>query len=122
MPKITRSKDCGNSPKNKLAEEIAIALVTFDYDFLQPMLVEDFVFHQSAEEPLNVAAFEAEYSSKSDEITDLRILRVVTHGRAGAVNGVAKTISGDKHFCYVLEFTNTKCNKIGAITSYVLGT
>ena len=54
MPKSTRGKDCGNSPKNKLAEEIAIALVTFDYDFLQPMLVDDFVFHQSAEEPLNV--------------------------------------------------------------------
>lgn len=41
MTKIVRSKDCGNSPKNKFIEELEIAFAKHDIEFLLNSVTDD---------------------------------------------------------------------------------
>jgi hypothetical protein len=41
MTNIIRSKDCGNSSKNKLVEDLAIALSTNDHSTLSALVTDD---------------------------------------------------------------------------------
>jgi hypothetical protein len=51
----------------------------------------------------------------------LTICHVVTHGKAGAVNGAIQFEGGpSREFCDVYGFTNAKGTCVQAITSYVV--
>ncbi|NOK61856.1 MAG: nuclear transport factor 2 family protein [Chloroflexi bacterium AL-W] len=121
MTTISRSKDYGNSPKNKFAEDIVVALEVGDLEFLKPVLDSAFVWNMTSESALDIVQFQNEISS-FPKPSKLDILHVITHRKSGAVNGVSNFSQGQKYFCHVIEFTNTKCNKIAAITSYAQGT
>jgi hypothetical protein len=43
MTRVDRSADCGNSPKNKMAEEIAVALEARNIDYLSTILASNAV-------------------------------------------------------------------------------
>jgi hypothetical protein len=59
--------------------------------------------------------------SQTSEVTELAIHHVVTHGKAGAVNGVRKHKDGVTcDFCTVYEFSNAKGTSVSGITHYAI--
>lgn len=119
MIDITPSRECGNSPKNQFAEQIALALESRDVDILRNALDEHVIWERSdgSISGRDQVVAQLENMQRPD---GLRVDHVVTHGKAGAVNGVTefKGTERDRRFCHVLTFTNTKCQTVQRITSF----
>ncbi|HEX8569753.1 MAG TPA: hypothetical protein VF699_07500 [Caulobacteraceae bacterium] len=116
--KVERGPDCGNSPKNAFAADVAVALLAADAKALDAVLAPDarlqFVRRGSAEDrPAAVSAppFGAPRA--------IEIQTVATHGRAGAVSGVLRTSSGLQHFCLVLRFASAKADRVASVQAYL---
>lgn len=119
MTTIKQSRDCGNSPKNRFAEQIAIALETGDTGFLTDVLDEGVTWEVASGEISGCEQVLAQVK-KVQKPKGLSIDHVVTHGKAGAVNGVLEFDSAGRarRFCHVLTFTNAKCQTLRRITSF----
>ena len=120
--RIVRSRDCGNSPKNALLEKAAVALATRDARALAPLVADDvrwdFVGERVVEGREQLAAALA---ARHEGIARLVIHRVVSHGRAGCVNGTATRTNGEVvEFCDVYEFGNAKGATVRSITTYAV--
>jgi hypothetical protein len=117
MTKINRSTDCGNSPKNKLVEDIGIAFELADTDFLSAIL--DFKAEWNYTNGSKITAEKVLATlTELDKPVSLTIDHVMSHGKVGAVNGKAKRRESEWRFCYVNELTTTKCNRIKRIESF----
>jgi hypothetical protein len=58
---------------------------------------------------------------EKDELAELNIGHLVTHSKAGAVNGKMKSINGNLFaYCDVYEFSGAKGTRVREITSYVI--
>lgn len=117
MTRVHRSADCGNSPKNKMAEDIAVAIEERDIDFLSTILDSDAVWNYVNGTATTAEAILDEVSTLN-EPSDLTIDRVISHGKVGAVNGSVRRSKGEQRFCHVIEFTSVKCNRVHRIESY----
>lgn len=119
MTDITPSRDCGNSPKNQFAEQIAIAMETGDTGFARDAL-DDNVMWESSKGDISGRSQVLARLEQALQPDRLFIDHVVTHGSAGAVNGVAEHEGSmrPRRFCYILTFTNTKCRMLRRITSF----
>lgn len=113
MTQVKRSSDCGNSPKNRMVEDIAVALETRDTDFLLKVLDPDSVWNHS-DGTVATAETIFEQVGNLDMPAEVAVDRVMSHGKVGAVNGT----SGEQRFCHVIEFTSVKCNRVRRIESY----
>jgi hypothetical protein len=117
LTRITRSPDCGNSPKNQKAEEIALALM--GQTRLDPDLLSE---GASWEKPggalVGRAAIMAELETPADHEW-IEVTEVVTHGKAGSVSGRFKR-AGEKPklFCHVIRFTSASARQIAQIVSF----
>ena len=123
MPRIIVSEDCGNSPKNNLILQFTIAVAKRDFRFILDKATEnlrwDFVGGQSIEGKENLIEFLK--GVNKDEVAILNIHHVVSHGKAGAVDGTQKYKNGKMAaFCNVYEFENAKGALIAEITTYLL--
>jgi hypothetical protein len=117
MTRLNRSSDCGNSPKNKMVEDIGIALEMLDCEYLSTILDSGAVW-----------SFSRSLMTTSEQILDtltaqekpatLTIRHALCHGKVGAVNGYAERGKGEQQFCHIIEFTSTKCNRVKRIDSY----
>lgn len=117
--KIVRSKDCGNSPKNQLAENLSVALATGDAVTLAGLLTDEAEWRiLGVGELRGRDAIVGALARMGIRGSTLTVTHVVSHGRAGAVNGVVERRDGNTHFCDVLEFANAKATSIARITSY----
>lgn len=117
MTRIKRSADCGNSPKNKIVEDIGIALEMYDTGFLTTILDPDVVWDSSSSKKTSAENVLNALSTQSKP-TALTVAHVMSHGKVGAVNGNAEHGKGEQRFCHVIEFTSTKCNRVKRIESY----
>lgn len=117
MTKLNRSADCGNSPKNKMVEDIGIALEVRDTEFLSSVLDSEAVWSCSSSIATTTEKILHTLSSL-DKPAALTIDHVMSHGKVGAVNGFAEGRKGEQRFCHVIEFTSTKCNRVKRIESY----
>lgn len=121
MTEVIRSGDCGNSPKNVFVETLAVALATGDRDVVLASIVDDVRWRVVGDEPTlgkdEIAdALRANGKRKPKRVV---IDRVMTHGRAGAVNGTVEFAGGKVcEFCDVYEFGSAKGNSVSRITSY----
>lgn len=123
MIQIIRSEDCGNSPKNIFIQELAIALATGDVEFLLQGVSDEVCLNIVGRKLVQGKAGLADYvrSLGDNQFTTLTIYHVVTHGKAGSVNGAGElTEGGSREFCEVFEFTNAKGTQVKAITAYVI--
>jgi hypothetical protein len=124
MTKIIRSKDCGNSPKNKFVEDVKIAFAKHNVKFLLNNLTDDIAWQIAGQKPIHgknelVAAIQG--TSQSSEVTEVAIHHVVTHGYAGAVNGLRKHRDGKTYdFCTIYVFSNSRREKVREITHYAI--
>jgi hypothetical protein len=121
---IRRSPDCRNSPKNRFIEDLTIALTMQDIEGVSSSISEQVQWKVVGR---YIARGRQEFiealpQSSSRGASALQIGRVVSHGRAGAVNGTIELINEEvREFCHVFEFTNAKGTSVERVTSYIIG-
>jgi len=123
MTNIIIGKDCGNSPKNIFLEHVTAAFAKNDIAFLLSRVTDDIVWDMvGAEKFSGKAAFAAALERvNSVETLELVIKHVLSHGRAGAVDGVRKMADGKTFsFCHIYVFSSVKYTHIKEITSFVI--
>lgn len=121
MADVHLSEDCGNSPKNQFVADLTVALAQADIQYLLSKVTEDFRWHKTGAESLRgKEQFAAMLEGlKKERVAELTILHALTHGRAGAVNGIKK-LSGGKSvaFCLVFDFDGARAAAVREITAY----
>lgn len=117
MTEIQGSKDCGNSPKNKFVQDVAISLETGEID--SECLSEDAVWHGVKNKPIEgIKAIGDQLADKAKPAA-IVIEHAISHGKVGAASGEATLANGHtRRFSHIFEFTNTKANCVAAIKSY----
>lgn len=125
MLNIVRSPDCGNSPKNKLLEDLEISFARGDLDFILASVSEDVQWNILGKGSIRgkAALVEALQLRQvgDNAVIELTIDHVVSHGKAGAVNGFRKHRDGRSYdFCCFYEFANAKGTQVCSITSYLI--
>jgi SnoaL-like domain len=121
-PRIIPSGDCGNSPKNTLLQDMAIAFAKRDARFLLDHVTDDIrweVVSAQVVEGKDAFAHALEKLSLG-EVTQVTIEHVVSHGRTGAINGFVQHSATTSDFCDVFEFANAKGERVKTIRSYVI--
>ncbi len=117
---LVRSQDCGNSPKNQLAENLAIALLTSELETVSTLVTEDAQWNIVGGNFLSgQAAISTELEAMGNRpISKLTVLHAITHGKSGAVNGEVQYGDTAEGFCFIFGFANTKGTSVRQITSY----
>jgi len=119
MVHITGSKDCGNSPKNLFAQDVAIALETGEIP--TGMLSDDVVWHGRATGLIEGIAAVRQTMAKRPAVQSLVIDHAISHGKAAMANGIATLTDGTiRRFSHVFDFTSAKGNCVATITSYLV--
>ena len=116
--KVIRSSDCGHSPKQKLLEDISIALAGADAGLIDSLTVPELVWLHVGKKPVEGQDAVLSAIRKSGPATEVAIDRVASHGRAGAVNGIITRGSKRTGFCHMFEFNNTKGTHLKSISTY----
>jgi hypothetical protein len=123
MTRVIISEDCSNSPKNIFAQNLTIAFAKNDAKFILGSVTDDICWNIIGENTIQgkddlSKALERMDKNKAMELT---INHVMTHGKAGAVNGTLKLKNGImRAFCDVYEFSGAKGTNVKEITSYVI--
>lgn len=116
-PDVITSDDCGNSPKNARAQDIALALM--GAGSLDPALLSDGVVWDRRGGSLNGAKAVLASLKRMKPPARIDVDQVVTHGRSGAVSGRFTTARGEvRIFCHMLRFTGASQAQIGQIVSF----
>ncbi len=110
-----------NSPKNLFLQKVTIAFATGDVQTVLNAVADDIALEIVGEGTVQGKS-ELTKTLKhltSKAATELTIKHVVSHGKAGAVNGLLERKSGRQlSFCNVYEFTGAKGDCVKKITSY----
>ena len=115
MTRINGSDDCGNSPKNKLVQQLSFALTLGDIAMLLDSVTDDIYWEIVGERSIHGK----DGLTKALGRVELTIEHVLTHGRVGAVNGTAIfSNSNARSFCDVYEFNGAKGTLVKSIASY----
>lgn len=117
MTVIQASKSCGNSPKNRFVQDVAISLETGE---IEPgVLSDDVVWYGVTSEPLegrNAVEDELAERAKPSAIV---VEYALSHGKIGAANGEVTLANGHtRRFSHVLVFTSLKATCVAVIKSY----
>lgn len=116
MTRIVRSPDCGNSPKNLLAQEIAIALECGE---TPDALSEVCVWQTSGGAHLTGRAVISKALNDQARPAVLTIDHALSHGKLGAASGETTLEDGRiRRFCHVFEFSTAAGRSVKAISSF----
>ena len=124
MTKVIVGEDCGNSPKALLLRDLNIAFAKNNAGFVLEYVTDDvtwiMVGDQTVQGKANFTAALARM--KDNEVAEIRLANVITHGDTAAVNGRMKMKDGNAYaFCNVYKFKgHSKNAKIREITSYTI--
>ena len=118
MMKVIRSSGCGNSPKQKLVEDMSVALAGADVGIMASLAVPELVWLHIGKKPIEGQNAVLSAIRKSGPATEVAIDRVVSHGRAGAVNGIITRSGKHTAFCHMFEFKNAKGTHVKSISTY----
>ena len=123
MTKIVVGTDCGNSPKMKFLRDFNIAFAQADMASLMDCVAEDIVWNMVGDRQIEgkVAFADAAAQMQTLNVVQLTIDSVMSHGKAGAVNGELVLADGQTiAFCDVYEFSSAKGSSLKTITSYTI--
>ena len=121
MPKVVKSRDCGNSPKNLLVQALVIAIETSNVSAFSRCVSDHIVWaipgRRSFDGRLACLAY---LKSRKLEVPKLvAVRRAISHGSAGAGDGTLTLDSGLRHsFCHVVNFSSARGTHIASISSY----
>ena len=116
--KVIRSSGCGNSPKQKLVEDMSVALAGADVGIMASLAVPELVWLHIGKKPIEGQNAVLSAIRKSGPATEVAIERVVSHGRAGAINGIITRSGKRTAFCHMFEFNNAKGTHVKSISTY----
>lgn len=119
--RIQRSGTCGNSPKNTLLENLAVALISSNAERVTALTTDDVTWRCPGEPLANGQAAVRSLASRarSTPASTLVIQQVVSHGRVGAVSAslrYPKQPASD--FCLFFTFANAKGSAVDTIRTY----
>jgi len=123
LTKVIVSEDCGNSPKNIFLQNLTIAFAKGDKQSILESVTDDIRWQIVGEKHIQgkEAVADALEGLGIDKVEELTIHHVVSHGKAGAVNGISKLNNGKKiAFCDVYEFSGAKGTSVREIVSYLI--
>ena len=121
MTRVQKSNDCGNSPKNLLVQSLAIAIETCNASAFARCVAADVIWTLPGRRSFSGKAACLAYLKARKSVTSklIKVRRVISHGRAGAADGVLVLSSGHLHnFCHVVGFANIKGDNVSSISSY----
>jgi len=122
MVKITADEDCGNAPKKLFLKNFIVAIVTNATTYITGNAIDDIRWNIVGGESINgiQAVLAALKRYRSDDVVELVINTIVTHGYNGVVEGVLKFKNrAVVAFCDVYEFrASTNNAPIKALTTY----
>lgn len=120
------AENCGNAPKKLLLKDMIIAIAKKDINFCLDYVEENIVWNIVGK---NNIEGKNEYARvlnqwKSEQVTQLIIHNIITHGNTASLNGTFILQNDEKiEFCNVYQFGGFGKNaKIKKITSYVIKT
>ena len=118
--------NCGNSPRSLLAVEVAVNLASGQYDKLEPLLAEDFIWRVVGSDKKILKSELNSYMNKANQsdvhIDRFDVLTSISHGKYAAVSSCAYASNGcifNSHDLY--EFTSAGGSaKLLRVTSYIV--
>ncbi|WEX07510.1 hypothetical protein [Chelativorans sp. AA-79] len=117
MTEVTRSRDCGNSPKNKFVQEVAVALETGEATTLD--FSEDVVWEGVSDEPIHGIGALIQVLADRTAPVAVTVEHSISHGKVGSASGQTTLGNGrSRRFSHIFEFTNTKANRVAVIKTY----
>jgi hypothetical protein len=123
MVKIIVKSNCGNAPKIEFLKEINIAFVEGNSDFLIESVTDNIVWKIIGDRIIEgKEKFKNELEKmNSEKASELKLNRILTHGKEGAVSGIIKMENGKEYaFSDFYEFRSAKGDKVKEITSYII--
>lgn len=122
MVKVTVHEDCGNAPKKLFLKDFLVAVVSNDSAFIARNMTDDIRWEMVGSQCISGKqdVLTQLQQSRSDEVAELIIKTIVTHGYHGAADGFLKFKDGKTvAFCDVYQFrASTNNAPIKAITTY----
>ncbi|GGE35124.1 hypothetical protein GCM10011360_23690 [Primorskyibacter flagellatus] len=116
-PEVEASPDCGNSPKNARAQDIALALM--GAGSLDAGLLAEGAVWERPEGAISGRAAILKALKSVAPPARIEVSQVATHGKSGSVLGRYRTGPGEARlFCHVLRFTSAACREIAQIVSF----
>jgi hypothetical protein len=116
--KTIKRADCGNSPKNAFVEALTVALAKGSRRALWKMLTVDVEWRVAGGAVYHGIETVAQVAEQGG-VAELAIDTVVTHGRAGVVEGSRRMSDGrELAFCFVFAFANARGDRVMRITEY----
>lgn len=117
MTKIQESKDCGNSPKNKFVQDVAVALETGK--ITSDALSDEVSWRRGLGTIIEGKKALLERLAEQRKPCLVIVEHAISHGRVGASCGELEFADGRRmRFSHFFEFTSAKASRIAAIKSY----
>ena len=117
MTQIQECRDCGNSPKNKFVQDVAISLEVGEVK--SNVLDNDVVWYGKTDKPIEGIKSVEEQLADQTKPSAIVIEHAISHGKVGAASGEVTLANGRKRrFSHVFEFTNTKAKCVASINSH----
>ena len=124
MVTITVHEDCGNAPKKLFLKDFLVAAVSNDSAFVARNTTDDIRWNLVGGRCISGKqdVLPELQRSRSDEVAELIIKTIITHGYHGAADGFLKFKDGKMvAFCDVYQFrASTNHAPIKAITTYAI--
>lgn len=122
--KIIVQEDCGNSPRKAILRDFVIAIVEKDSQLILTYMDEFITYQEVGKMGIQGSSQFLSYIEEQtgDEVRELELLTIITHGKTAAVNGKVVILDGrEYHFAAIFLFTGaTKTARIKEITNYLV--
>ncbi|MFD1912033.1 nuclear transport factor 2 family protein [Halodurantibacterium flavum] len=117
LTQVKGSKDCGNSPKNKFVQDVAVAMECGEA--VPDAFSEDVTWVLPSADPVSGRSAVLEHVGSRTRPSSVTVQHAISHGKVGAASGEVTLANGHtQRFCHVFEFTNTKANCVAVVRSY----
>lgn len=118
--KIERSVDCGNSPKNKLVEDLFIGVVENKAKKIRPYLDDKSIgFFSNGDTSLDLINEKNFFDFTATKNSLLKIMCVTSHGKVGAANGLLKLSKNEQISVSVFfAFTSVSAKVLATVYLY----
>lgn len=103
-----------------MLQDLTIALSRADFLRIRERVSEDILWTVPGRKPVNGVDAFCKAITRHGLATSLDIQHVISHGKAGAIDGVVQFGNKRRAFCHVFEFSSAKGGRVKSITTYSL--
>jgi hypothetical protein len=116
MTEIRKPRDCGNWPRNRTLQDLAIAIAVADSHLIAQLVTDDVLWRPAGGRPVSGADAVSRGLARYGPAKVLTLEHAISHGRSGAVNGVveyARKRSGPSvSWLYSRALRATRCGRL----------